>query len=752
MSKKKGKQTQQIENYSQFYSICSELGEGGNAKVFLAEDKQTKEKVALKVLINRKEESELRFKDEIETMCKYSALKDGVMPIYKSDIENCWYSMPVAVRISNHIGSGNINNRCEIVVNLMLGLCSTLEYLHANGVSHRDIKPDNLYLYNDVPCFGDFGLVDFPDKDNNLTRNDKGLGAIFTIAPEMKRDPVGKDGKMADVYSMAKTMWMLLTQDEKGFDGQYNCVDETHRLHAYEHLHNEYLVEIERLMKKATDNDPSKRPTISEFKSMLEEWLKFRDSDSANQREWEFLNDCIFNGRTPKSAEFDKLEEIVEILNYIGSSPAYNHMLFGESGGLDFDRAEKANEEGCIYLINKPFVSIIKPKALYFESFNDTKWNYFLLDIEELVPIFSQSPRGDEELVEDYPGHYVNADNVVYGVYDYDTGEKLPEGYKHVYRYCTGRFLVVLKDSPYNQMPGTYDGRHALCTSVEFKDYITKLKDTYDRLIAEGASNDAIVYNRTFNQNPFECRKCDISLPKANATKLPDATEFISKEFVNWNFKDILDKRGDVQYNLAYYYKIHVNDCGYSPFERFFDYWYLGEDGSLKRTEEGKMTNQVAYIHGFEQAILIKSLIEQRVLDICNGFDPDSVSSQFYIDIRFERIQMPSHLFTVEEIADAMRSADDRISNKLVIDADGYAHVVPFETPAQLYPVVHEAWGGYKNYVGKYSNLNVLDSFYKDSLYCWLEYLKTGEYQYSDYNKHVEEEKILKEILKYYKT
>ena len=83
---------------------------------------------------------------------------------------------------------------------------------------------------------------------NNFTRNDKGLGAIFTIAPEMKRNPKGADGSKADVYSLAKTLWMILSGDEKGFDGQYSSIDQTHGLRFYDHLKNEYLVEIEELL------------------------------------------------------------------------------------------------------------------------------------------------------------------------------------------------------------------------------------------------------------------------------------------------------------------------------------------------------------------------------------------------------------------------------------------------------------------------------------------------------------------------
>lgn len=97
-----------------------------------------------------------------------------------------------------------------------------------------------------------------------------------------------------------------------------------------------------------------------------------------------------------------------------------------------------------------------------------------------------------------------------------------------------------------------------------------------------------------------------------------------------------------------------------------------------------------------------------------------------------------------------MQKADDREGNKLVIDEDGYAHVLPFEeVDGTLYPVDHEAWCAYKNYVGKYSSLATLDSTYLNALVCWLEYLKTGQHQYCDADQYGEEMQIIEEIKKY---
>jgi len=89
----------------------------------------------------------------------------------------------------------------------------------------------------------------------------------------MKRNPKGADGSKADVYSLAKTLWMILSDDEKGFDGQYSSIDHTHGLRFYDHLKNEYLVEIEELLYQGTTNDPKARPNIKQFGNNLSQWL-----------------------------------------------------------------------------------------------------------------------------------------------------------------------------------------------------------------------------------------------------------------------------------------------------------------------------------------------------------------------------------------------------------------------------------------------------------------------------------------------
>ena len=150
-------------------------------------------------------------------------------------------------------------------------------------------------------------------------------------------------------------------------------------------------------------------------------------------------------------------------------------MFFSDKGGLDFAKAEIASEEGCVYIYDTDgSCYVVSPQSLEFEGFSDDyRWSYFILNLKKLAPVFGEYQDLDREiLVEDVPGHYVNASAAQYGVYDYDSGEPFPKGYKVVNRFYQGTFLIVLKIGPYNHISSTYDGRHAMCSSDVFRDYI----------------------------------------------------------------------------------------------------------------------------------------------------------------------------------------------------------------------------------------------------------------------------------------
>ena len=741
-----GKRTRK--SWEDYFETIDELGEGGNAKVFKVKAKETGNECALKFLQNRGAEKEARFVDEIKIISENANCIKGIIPIINYSEENYWYTMPIATPIKRYIDENNLGY--EMIIKGVIQLCETLSALHEKGLAHRDIKPSNIYFYDDRYCFGDFGLVEFPDNPHDFTRSDKGLGAIFTIAPEMKRDPKHADGKKADVFSLAKTVWMFMTGDERGFDGTYNFLDESISLRFNPKYRSVHLVELEEALENATDNNPDNRPTIDEFKEQLQRWLEIlADFEKAQLSSWRFLNKYLFGSNAPESSKWTKKESIIDVLNVIGTLPAYNHMLFSDRGGLDFGRAEVANEEGCIYIYDSVgWCFLVKPKYLYYEGFDENyKWNYFLLELDNLEPKFEANDIVSYEyLVEDYPANYVSARYEQYGVYDYDSGEKLPDGYKCVRRYLGGKFLIVLKSGPYNKSPFTYDGRHGMCSNQEFREYLESVIEFINRMSEKGVDEYSILNSKLMRVNPFKNEEIEKQYSEDCNEK--SAKQFILDNHNKWCFKELFNNIS-VKSNIKFCVTYEVRDWSLSSILGE-NMEYLCQDGYIKK-RDSKNEKEIYYVYDRDEAIKFYKKCNEFLQDICQKEKLVIPEYENYLSLNIERCGKPEHLFTRDEIMELMKNADDRTDNMLVIDEDGYAKIIQKVQNGYLYPVSHEAWNAGNVYVGKYSNLSTLEDDYISSLQGWLLYLKYNRHVRMDYvHDNKDENELLQEIKKYY--
>jgi serine/threonine protein kinase len=741
-------------NYSELYECLNDkLGEGGNASVKECKDKNTDEIVAIKKLHSGKKtnnEKTSRFKDEVLIMLDNYPKVDGILPVLNYCFApHWWYAMPIAIPIMQHIK--NTNAKIEDIVKGCIQLCETLEYLHTKEVSHRDIKPDNIYFYKERYTFGDFGLVDYPDKTTTYTEKSHQIGAKFTRAPEMERQPDIADGKKADVYSLAKTLWMLLTKDEFGFEGRYDFLDEKHSLSNFELLRNEYLVEIHELLKDATQNAPENRPTITTFKDKLNDWLFSNSSiDRKQANNWRFLNKLLFPKSTPKTCTWDDINDINYVLNIVGHIPAYSHLLFSDGGGLDFQKAELVDNE-CIDIIADTFRNRIKPKQLVFESFKHSFWNYFLLELEKQeVVVGTEVSEFEERVVEDMPNHYVSAVDACYWVYDYEKGKALPQTAKIIHRYLDGKFLIVLKLGPYNHIPETYDGRHGNCSNIEFREYIEKLEKAYEM-------SNFLDREKWSAHMDFVIRECNFKkqykeLDTANDDKEIKVVDsnFVKNNFSSFDFSQILKKYNNTQLSKAKY-RFEFNESNSFDFKSLFDVqkFYLCVNGKIEKKDIH--SSEVYVATEKETAIKLFKEIEIQLNNLCEKHC--HVFEMPYFRVKIEKSGKPSHLFTKNEIEKIMRDADDRFNNTLVIDEEGFAHIIQDHSITKFYPVVHETWCSRNAYVGKYSSLSDLDSSYHYCLGKWLLYLELNVGQtmedYDSNNMTIEE--LISEIGKYYR-
>ncbi len=755
------------------------LGQGGNSTVIKVRNKETKDLYALKPLSssaaknNKDPEKRERFKNEIKIVVKNHYKIQGIIPIidyYINDTEKeYWYTMPIAKDIKSEIAS---HSDYSFIINGVIELANTLCELHKIDISHRDIKPANIYYHTDRFCLGDFGLANFIEADLDLTKSDKALGAMSTMAPEMRRNPKEADGKKADVYSLAKTLWIMLTNNDLGFDGVYDYSDPKISLRYVRKLSKLHLVELEELLNISTDNDPEKRPTMQDFKDKLKVWLDMEpdkiNSEEVQISEWHFINKLLFgkNDFVPETAIWYDYDKILVLLKQISKLPALNHMLY-DRGGLDLVDVEKANEEGCIYLLtgNEGYsygCDVISPQKVIFENFNgNERWNYFIIELNNLEPVAEKTYSLEyhrETLVEDLPGHYVYVSYPQYGVYDYDTGEKFPDGWRVVDRWLNGKFLICLKLGPYNSINTTYDGRHFQCSAIEFRNYINELikkcslHKEWCRKNHQKYNEEVFLNQKEISKNPFVISETPmpVNSDEKKSKKRENENKFLKDSFSVWNFlKECVYQEEDCKTNRTRYRIVYDKGAFDSRYLLNREKYFFCVDGCFKlKVDE----SDIMIFYSINDVICSEEKIKESILFKCkqNGYDIPQYEIKTFIEADYESIK-PCHLFTKDEIKKAMSEADDRVENTLVVDENGYVKIIANTNSAKLYPVCFETWDAGNMYVGKYSNLNTLDRDYIMALQGWLSFLKSKKHQKMEY-EHVNNDidNLISEIEKYY--
>lgn len=256
------------------WQLRTSLGEGGNAEVWEATDGVRT--VALKILKSRRRESEPyeRFRREINVLSKIGPgagvlhLVDSSLPDSPSKREPAWLAMPVA----SPLGPALSGRPLDKVVAAIAEVARTLAWLkREHGVHHRDIKPSNLYLFEGRAAIGDFGLVEVPGP-SALTGNDRPLGPMNYMPYEMLASPATADPGPADVYALAKTLWVLGTEQrwpppgpQLSSDRQFSIA--VSRPHPRAHL-------LDQFIERATRIAPEDRPTMAEAEEDLGAWLE----------------------------------------------------------------------------------------------------------------------------------------------------------------------------------------------------------------------------------------------------------------------------------------------------------------------------------------------------------------------------------------------------------------------------------------------------------------------------------------------
>jgi serine/threonine protein kinase/Flp pilus assembly protein TadD len=204
------------------YTIDRELGRGGMATVCLAQDTKHERVVALKVLHPGLAESvgPARFLREIKVVARLN--HPHILPLFDSgEVEGfLYYVMP-------YVEGESLRDRLERESRLpideairhTLSIASALDYAHRQDVVHRDVKPENVMMYEGEAMVMDFGIAKsvMESGERSITQSGALFGTPAYVSPEQAAGAKHVDGR-ADQYSLAVVMYEMLA-GERPFSG-----------------------------------------------------------------------------------------------------------------------------------------------------------------------------------------------------------------------------------------------------------------------------------------------------------------------------------------------------------------------------------------------------------------------------------------------------------------------------------------------------------------------------------------------------
>ena len=199
------------------YSVLEQIGEGGMAIVYKAYDDHLEREVAIKIIRRSAFPPEQldhllkRFEREAKSLARMSH-PNIVKVLDYGEYGDSPYL------VLEYLPGGTLKQKFgkpmpwKEAARLLLPVARALQFTHAQGIIHRDVKPTNILLtQSGDPMLTDFGIAKLLESGDaqTLTGTGIGIGTPEYMAPEQW---AGKVGPQTDIYALGVVFYELLTE------------------------------------------------------------------------------------------------------------------------------------------------------------------------------------------------------------------------------------------------------------------------------------------------------------------------------------------------------------------------------------------------------------------------------------------------------------------------------------------------------------------------------------------------------------
>lgn len=272
------------------FEIIEQVGEGGFARVFLANDPNLDREVALKVPkphVLLSAESVARFQREARSAAILS--HPNIVPVYESGslgpIQFIASEFCPGPTLRQWFSENGKKPNPKMAVEIVCCLADALQHAHQRGIIHRDLKPANIILVEGERSTAsrlritDFGLARQLSDDESLTANGAIVGTPAYMSPEQAR---GKDvvDHRTDIYSLGMILYELLTgkspfKRKNHMSSIAAVINEA--IPAVRESNPKIDLDLEAVCLKALEKDPSSRyQSAHELGTDLQRWIDGR--------------------------------------------------------------------------------------------------------------------------------------------------------------------------------------------------------------------------------------------------------------------------------------------------------------------------------------------------------------------------------------------------------------------------------------------------------------------------------------------